>query len=155
MAERKRMNMASCPVARALDLIGDRWSLLIVRDAFDGISRFGDFQSSLGIARNILANRLKALVEGEVLKAQPASDGTAYQQYVLTPKGQGLFPVVVGLRQWGEGNLFRRGEHHSRLVEKESGKPVERLKVSGTNGRVLAFDDVVVVKNMPSTTLKS
>lgn len=145
MAERKRMNTARCPVARALDVIGDRWSLLIVRDAFDGISRFGDFQASLGVARNILASRLKALVEEGVLQAQPASDGTAYQQYVLTPKGQALFPVIVGLRQWGEGNLFRRGERHSRLVEKESGKPVARLGVSGAGGRALAFDDVVVV----------
>ena len=145
MAERKRMNTARCPVARALDVIGDRWSLLIVRDAFDGISRFGDFQASLGVARNILASRLKALVEEGVLQVQPASDGTAYQQYVLTPKGQALFPVIVGLRQWGEGNLFRRGERHSRLVEKESGKPVARLGVSGAGGRALAFDDVVVV----------
>ena len=145
MAERKRMNTATCPVARALDVIGDRWSLLIVRDAFDGVSRFGDFQASLGVARNILANRLKALVDERVLEVQPASDGTAYQQYVLTPKGQGLFPVIVGLRQWGEGNLFRRGEHHSRLVEKTSGKPIGRLELSDGNGRVLAFDDVVVV----------
>jgi DNA-binding HxlR family transcriptional regulator len=146
MAERKRMNTASCPVARALDVIGDRWSLLIVRDAFDGVSRFGDFQASLGVARNILANRLEALVEEGVLEVQPASDGTAYQQYVLTPKGQGLFPVVVALRQWGEGNLFRRGEHHSWLVEKKIGKPVERLELSDGKGRVLAFDDVVVME---------
>lgn len=146
MAERKRMNTATCPVARALDVIGDRWSLLIVRDAFDGVSRFGDFQKSLGVARNILASRLKALVEGGVLEVQPASDGTAYQQYVLTPKGQTLLPVVVGLRQWGESNLFRRGERHSRLVERESGKPVARLKVFGADGRALAFGDVVVVE---------
>jgi DNA-binding HxlR family transcriptional regulator len=146
MAQRKRMNMATCPVARALDVIGDRWSLLIVRDAFDGVSRFGDFQASLGVARNILANRLKALVEEGVLEVQPASDGTAYQQYVLTPKGQTLFPVIVGLRQWGESNLFRRGERRSRLVERESGKPVARLKVSGPDGHALAFGDVVVVE---------
>ena len=148
MAERKRMNTASCPVARALDVVGDRWSLLIVRDAFDGVSRFGEFQTSLGVARNILASRLKALVEEGVLEVRPASDGTAYQQYVLTPKGQGLFPVVVGLRQWGESNLFRRGEHHSRLVGRKSGKPIERLKVCGADGRDLAFGDVVVVEKL-------
>lgn len=146
MAQRKRMNTASCPVARALDVIGDRWSLLIVRDAFDGISRFGDFQANLGVARNILASRLKALVEEGVLEIQPASDGTAYQQYALTPKGLGLFPVIVGLRQWGESNLFRRGEHHSRLVERKSGKPIALLKVSSTNGHALALEDVVVVE---------
>ena len=146
MAERKRMNTASCPVARALDVIGDRWSLLIVRDAFDGIGRFGDFQASLGVARNILASRLKALVEEGVLEVQPASDGTAYQQYVLTAKGRSLFPVIVGLRQWGEGNLYRRGERRSRLVAKDSGEPVRRLEVSGADGRVLKPVDVVVVE---------
>ncbi|MCY1163257.1 MAG: helix-turn-helix domain-containing protein [Pseudomonadota bacterium] len=146
MAERKRMNTAACPVARALDVIGDRWSLLIVRDAFDGISRFSDFQKNLGVARNILAARLKALVEAGVLEAQPASDGTAYQQYMLTAKGQTLFPVIVGLRQWGEGNLFRRNERHSRMVERASGQAVAQLEVQSTDGRQLAFNDVVVVE---------
>lgn len=146
MAERKRMNTATCPVARALDVIGDRWSLLIVRDAFDGVSRFGDFQASLGVARNILAGRLKALVEEGVLEAQPASDGTSYQQYVLTPKGQTLFPVIVGLRQWGEGHLFERGERHSRLVERAGGKPVAQMDVFGAEGRKLASGDVVVIE---------
>ncbi|CAN7359932.1 helix-turn-helix transcriptional regulator [Acidovorax sp. LjRoot129] len=145
MAERKRMNTASCPVARALDAIGDRWSLLIVRDAFDGVSRFGDFQASLGVARNILASRLKALVEEGVLEVQPASDGSAYQQYVLTPKGQAIFPVVVALRQWGENNLFRRGDRHSRLVEKGTGKPVASLNLSSADGRPLTFHDVEVI----------
>lgn len=146
MAERKRMSTASCPVARALDVIGDRWSLLIVRDAFDGIARFGDFQASLGVARNILASRLKALVDEGVLEVEPASDGTTYQQYVLTAKGRSLFPVIVGLRQWGEGNLYRRGERRSRLVAKDTGKPVERLVVSGADGRVLKPGDVMVVE---------
>lgn len=146
MAERKRMNTATCPVARALDVMGDRWSLLIVRDAFDGVSRFSDFQTSLGVARNILASRLKGLVEEGVLEAQPASDGSAYQQYVLTPKGQSLFPVIVGLRQWGESHLFRKGERRSRLVQRASGEVVGRLQVTDAEGRVLGFDDVVVVE---------
>ncbi|MEG0054067.1 MAG: helix-turn-helix domain-containing protein [Comamonas sp.] len=144
MAERKRMNTATCPVARALDVIGDRWSLLIVRDAFDGISRFSDFQKNLGVARNILAVRLKALVEAGILEAQPAADGTAYQQYMLTAKGQTLFPVIVGLRQWGEENLFHPKEHHSRLVEIASAQPVARLEVQSPDGRKLAFNEVVV-----------
>jgi DNA-binding HxlR family transcriptional regulator len=72
-----------------------------VRDAFDGMRRFGEFQESLGIARNILTDRLRLLVEAGVLDVAPASDGTAYQEYVLTPKGEALFPVIVTLRQWG------------------------------------------------------
>lgn len=145
MVERKRMNTSTCPVARALDVIGDRWSLLIVRDAFDGISRFSDFQKNLGVARNILAGRLKVLVDEGVLEAQPAGDGSAYQQYMLTVKGQALFPLIVGLRQWGEGHLFKPNEGHSRLIEKASGQAVAHLQVQSTAGQKLAFDDVLVV----------
>lgn len=145
MAERKRMNDASCPVARAVDIVGDRWSLLIVRDAFDGITRFGDFQTSLGVAKNILATRLKALVAEGVLEVQPATDGSAYQQYVLTAKGETLFPVVVALRQWGEDNLFARGERHSRLVENATGQTVGRLAVISKRGDALDFRDLKVV----------
>jgi len=81
-----------CAVARPLDVIGDSWSLLIVRDAFDGLRRFGEFQKSLGLAKNILSARLRSLVDHGVLEAVPASDGSAYQEYVLTEKGRGLFP---------------------------------------------------------------
>lgn len=92
MPPRKPMNDEPCPVARGVDLIGDRWSLLIVRDAFDGMRRFGDFQRSLGMARNILADRLRKLVEAGVLEMQGASDGSAYQEYVLTDRGRACFP---------------------------------------------------------------
>ncbi|MFM2086799.1 MAG: hypothetical protein RLZZ237_1668, partial [Pseudomonadota bacterium] len=124
MAKRKSLKTDSCPVARALDVIGDRWSLLIVRDAYDGMRRFGEFQKSLGVARNILADRLHTLVEEGIFTSAPASDGTAYQEYVLTEKGLGLFPIVVGLRQWSEVQLFEAGETHSTLLERNTGAPV-------------------------------
>jgi DNA-binding HxlR family transcriptional regulator len=114
----------TCPVARSADVIGDRWCLLIVRDAFDGMRRFGDFQRSLGMARNILSDRLRRLVDAGILETQPASDGTSYLEYVLTPAGEQLFPVVVALRQWGERHLFAKGERHSLLMDKATGKPV-------------------------------
>lgn len=91
-----------CPVARTLEAIGDRWSLMIIRDAFDDIRRFSEFQKSLGVAKNILAARLKTLVEVGVFDVRPASDGSAYKEYVLTEKGREIFPVVVSMRQWGE-----------------------------------------------------
>ena len=97
------VNGQPCPVARSVDLIGDRWSLLIVRDAFDGMRRFSDFQRSLGVARNILSDRLKKLVDAGILQTEAAAKGSAYQAYVLTPRGESLFPVVLALRQWGEG----------------------------------------------------
>src|ERR1700748_2454653 len=93
---------AKCPVARSLDAIGDWWSLLIIRDAFLGRRRFGEFQKSLGLAKNILTVRLRALTEDGILATAPASDGSAYQEYVLTPKGHGIFPILVALRQWSE-----------------------------------------------------
>nr|WP_315401579.1 helix-turn-helix domain-containing protein [uncultured Duganella sp.] len=146
MAKRKSMRDDACPVARALDLVGERWAMLIVRDAFDGISRFSDFQRNLGVARNILSDRLGALVEQGVLTVQPASDGTSYQQYVLTAKGESLFPVVLALRQWGERHLFATGEAHSLLVEKASGKPVAAMRPHDHAGHVLKPSDTVVKK---------
>ncbi len=88
MPPRKPLSKEPCPVARTVDLIGDRWSLLIVRDAFDGIRRFGDFQQSLGMARNMLTDRLQKLVGAGILARQDASDGTAYQEYVRYAAGR-------------------------------------------------------------------
>ncbi|MFE1573048.1 winged helix-turn-helix transcriptional regulator [Comamonas odontotermitis] len=139
-------NQETCPVARALDAVGDRWSLLIVRDAFDDAQRFGDFQRSLGVARNILSDRLRKLVNAGILQTQPASDGSAYQEYVLTDKGKRLFAVVVALRQWGESELFTPGEVHSVLVEKSTGAPIQRMAPHREGGQELLPDDAVVRK---------
>lgn len=92
MPSRKNFDDEHCPVVRSVDLIGDRWALLIVRDAFDGVRRFGDFQRSLGMARNILSDRLRKLVDAGILVMQDASDGTAYQEYVLTARETAYSP---------------------------------------------------------------
>ena len=149
MAKRKSLRSDPCPVARALDVIGERWALLIVRDAFDGMRRFGEFQKSLGVARNILADRLQALVEEGIFTVAPASDGSAYQEYVLTSKGLALFPVVVGLRQWGEAQLFDKGEAHSTLLDKETGAALPAMQVVAGDGRVLQVADTQVRKVQP------
>ena len=135
---RRPMNDEPCPVARTVDVVGDRWSLLIVRDAFDGMRRFGDFQRSLGMARNILSDRLRKLVEAGILDTQDASDGTAYQEYVLTPQGESLFPVLVALRQWGEKHLFAHGERHSVLIDTRTGKPIPNMAPVAKDGTVLS-----------------
>jgi DNA-binding HxlR family transcriptional regulator len=146
MVKRKQIEGEPCPVARASAVMGDRWALLVVRDAFDGIRRFGDFQRSLGVARNILSDRLRLLVEEEILTLQPASDGSAYQEYVLTPKGQSLFPVVVALRQWGERHLFAPGEAHSVLIDLRSGAPLAPLEACAADGRTVLPADTRVRK---------
>ncbi len=137
---------SACPVARAALVVGDRWSLLIVRDAFDGVTRFGDFVASLGIARNILTARLQALEAAGVMTTQPASDGSPYQDYVLTEAGRGLFPLVLALRQWGEDQLYQPGEARSRLVERAGGRLVPRLRVMGSAGQALQPEETVVRK---------
>jgi DNA-binding HxlR family transcriptional regulator len=91
-----------CPIALSLDEIGDRWSLLIVRDALGGARRFGEFRSNLGVGRNVLSSRLSKLVSLDVLRMQPASDGSVYREYVLTEKGESLRTVMFALQRWGE-----------------------------------------------------
>ncbi|KFZ78394.1 transcriptional regulator [Amycolatopsis sp. MJM2582] len=146
MVKRTTFDEASCPVARSVDTIGDWWSLLIVRDAFDGVRRFGEFQRSLGVAKNILSARLRALVGHGVLEVVPASDGSTYGEYVLTPKGRDLFPVIVALRQWGEAHFFADGEARSELVDREGGLPLRGLEIRAADGRVVGPDDTVVLK---------
>ncbi|GGV58678.1 transcriptional regulator [Streptomyces longisporoflavus] len=146
MVTRTRFDDSECPVARSVDAIGDWWSLLIVRDAFDGSRRFGEFQRSLGVAKNILTARLRSLVAGGVLESVPASDGSAYREYVLTPKGEALFPVIVALRQWGEQNFFAPGEPHSQLVDRRHGRQLRTLEVLSADGRRLDPEDTAVHK---------
>ncbi|MCH7393992.1 helix-turn-helix transcriptional regulator [Acinetobacter dispersus] len=138
-----------CPVARCVDVIGDRWSLLIIRDVMDGIHRFGDLQRSLSVARNILSNRLHKLIDAEILEMRAASDGTAYQEYILTDKGKQLFPIVVSLRQWGEQYLFGENEAHSVLIEKSTGKPVRLMIPTSNEGNLLSMDTTEVLKLKP------
>ena len=142
----KRTSLAgdACPIARALDVFGDWWSLLIIRDAVLGRRRFGEFQGSLGLAKNILTTRLRALVERGILKMVPASDGSAYQEYVLTPKGRGIFPILVALRQWSEEFDEHPDEITTVLVDRDTGKPVKKLAVYAQDGRPLSAADTAL-----------
>jgi DNA-binding HxlR family transcriptional regulator len=135
--KRTSLGRVECPVARALDEIGDWWSLLIIRDAFDGMRRFSEFQKSLGISKGILTARLKHLVAIDVLEMAPISDEGGYQEYVLTEKGRDLFLVTVSLRQWAEDHCFGKTEQHSILMEKASGRRVPRLALQGRDGKEL------------------
>ncbi|HWM74251.1 MAG TPA: helix-turn-helix domain-containing protein [Nocardioides sp.] len=136
-------------MARTVDVIGDRWSLLIVRDVFDGIHRFSGLQRNLGLAKNILASRLRELVAHGILQTVPAADGTAYHEYELTEKGRDLFIVIVALRQWGEAHLFDDGEPHSVLLDVDHEKPLQRLQVTGANGEHLGPEGAFVRKLEP------
>ncbi|UXY09329.1 helix-turn-helix transcriptional regulator [Kosakonia sp. ML.JS2a] len=142
--KRTRLEETFCPVARSLDIIGDWWSLLIVRDALNGIKRFGEFQKSLGIAKNMLTARLKLLVDEEILRMQPASDGSAWQEYVLTDKGRSLQTVLVALSQWGNEWLFAQGEPASVLVDNQLRRPLQKLALRAEDGRELQPEEVTL-----------
>ena len=143
--KRTRLENTPCPAGRALDLIGDWWTLLIVRDAMRGISRFSEFQRSLGAAKNILSARLKALVAEGILKIEPAADGSAYQDYVLTEKGLALQPVLVALGKWGSEYLFEEGEACTQLVDSENRQPLRKLEIRAQDGRVLESRDITAI----------
>ena len=144
MVKRTSFEHDDCPVARALDAIGDWWSILIIREALFGVSRFSEFQKKLGLAKNILAVRLRALVDQGILKTAPASDGSAYQEYLLTPKGHGTFPILVALRQWSEEFDARPEEIATILVDREKGRPVRKLELHAQDGRLLSEGDIAL-----------
>ncbi|WSQ14944.1 helix-turn-helix transcriptional regulator [Streptomyces sp. NBC_01231] len=133
-----------CPVARTLDLVGDRWSLLVIRDAMDGARSFTEFQRRTGIARNILTDRLRKLTAHGLLAQRTAPSGRR-QEYALTPTGLALFPVILTLRQWGEQHAFAPGETHSTLVD-QHGTPVPEIVPTGADGTLLDADTTHVQK---------
>lgn len=139
--QRKSFDEMNCSIARALDQIGEWWSLLIVRECTFGTTRFDQFQERLGIARNILTNRLKRLVEIGVLEKVTGENGRR-TEYRLTAKGEDLFPVLVALLQWGD--KWATGEKGAPicLVEHKTGKPLPKLGPASTDGRELGFRDV-------------
>lgn len=134
-----------CPVARAADLVGDKWTLLIIRDSLDGKRRFSEFEKSLGVAKNILSDRLRLLVERGILTRIPNERGTR-SEYELTTAGLDLFTLVLSLRQWGERNAFGTNERHSTLVTPATGQPVPRLRPLGPYGSELKPQETLLVK---------
>ena len=134
----------NCPVARTVDLVGDRWSLLIIRDAMDGARSFTDFQQRTGIARNILTDRLRKLTSHGVITQIDAPTGKR-KQYELTDAGKDLFPVILALRQWGEEHAFGEGEDHSILVDSNNSRVPELTPVS-RDGTPLTSDNTCVQK---------
>lgn len=140
-AENIRSIVTGCSISAALEAVGERWSFLILRGAFAGLGHFEQFQATLGIARNILANRLSRLVAHGILERLPCSDDKRKVEYRLTPKGEALMPVLVALRQWG-GRWEATTPCNSRLVDVRDGLPVLDVAVQAADGRILGRDDL-------------
>jgi DNA-binding HxlR family transcriptional regulator len=139
---RKRFDEMNCSIARALDEVGEWWTLLIVRECTQGSTRFDEFQSALGIARNILTARLERMVKLGILERFALPERANTFGYRLTKKGTELYPVLVALMQWGDTWLYPDGKPPIKLVEHASGDPVDEVGVRANDGRYLTFHDV-------------
>lgn len=131
-----------CPLPPAVELIGEKWAFLIVRGAFNDLQHFEEFQAGLGIARNILSDRLAKLVAGGILERSPDPTDKRKVIYALTRKGKALMPVVLALRQWGEE--WGAGAPDIVLVDRKLGKPVRKICVLSDDGRVLTEPDELI-----------
>jgi DNA-binding HxlR family transcriptional regulator len=140
--QRKSFSGMNCSVARSLEEVGEWWSLMIVRECTQGASRFDEFQSELGIARNILTARLQRLTELGILERYPLEDRANTDGYRLTKKGEDLYPVIVALMQWGDRWLARDGKPPMVLVENATGAAIEPIIVRSKGKRGLSFHEV-------------
>ncbi|MBY6265833.1 transcriptional regulator [Azospirillum sp. 412522] len=132
---RTRLTDAPCPIARGLDEVGEWWSLLILRDAMFGLTRFDEFQRSIGLATNMLTRRLHALVEAGLLERRPYQDRPPRHGYHLTDKGRDFLPVLIAMADWG--GRWLGSEQAFRIVDRETGLPVDPVLIDRHSGEAV------------------
>lgn len=130
-------------IAHILDILGEGWSMLIIREAFFGIRRFEEFQRHLGIARNILTSRLKKLCENEILERVPIKEGAKRHEYLLTTKGKEMMPLLIALTQWGDKWIYGDGQEPIIFRDRENGLPIDPIRVHAQDGRELRPREVM------------
>ncbi len=140
-AEHLREIFAECGITAALEVVGERWSFLILRGAFNGLRHFEEFQTNLGIARNILSNRLGRLVEHGILRRDPDPADRRKVTYRLTDKGRDLLPVLLSLRQWGERWISGHPSNPV-LVDRYTRQPIAPMTVQAADGRPLSLGEM-------------
>ena len=137
--------LIECGLPQALEVMGERWSFMILRASFNGLHHFEEYLSELGIARNILSNRLAKLVEHGILKREPCADDRRKIEYRLTEKGFDLLPAMLALRQWGQ----KYGAEFSEdpvLVDEADRLPIGPVSILAHDGRILTHKDLWLVK---------
>jgi DNA-binding HxlR family transcriptional regulator len=140
----QNIDKLNCSIASALDIIGEGWTILILREAFFGSCRFEDFQKHLGIARNILTVRLNKLCDHGVLVRVPIKEGARRNEYKLTPMGRDLYAVLIGLTQWGDRWLLKSRGAPVLFVERATGKEVADLEIFTKDGKKLKARELAV-----------
>ena len=138
-------------VGHVLDIIGEGWSILIIREAFLGTRRFEEFQGRLGIARNILTARLKKLCANQILDRVPVKAGARRHEYILTAKGKDMMPLLVALTQWGDRWVF--GENNEPLIflDREHREPIAPVQVYSARGAALRPRDIMLTAGPGAT----
>ena len=131
-------------VGHILDIIGEGWSILIIREAFLGTRRFEEFQGRLGIARNILTSRLKKLCANRILDRVPVKEGAKRHEYVLTRKGKDMMPLLVALTQWGDKWVFGENNEPVLFLDRDRGQPISPVQVYSARGEVLRPRDIMI-----------
>ena len=143
----------SCPIPAAVEVIGEKWAFLILRGALNGLQHFEEFQAGLGIARNILSDRLSKLVAGGILERTADAEDGRRVIYSLTPKGEGLLPVVLALRQWGDE--WGYGKMKVVLADRRDRKPVRKICVLSQDGRELKLSDLTWIDDEEAAGLQT
>ncbi len=141
-----------CPLARMLNLFGDHWSWLIIRECFYGATRFSTFQRNTGIAKNLLTDRLAMLVREGILEKKNIGDRGTRFAYELTDKGRELETVMIAMFQWGNTHLFDGEAPPISIVDKLNHEPLQQLKLTAQDGRKLTMQDLAV---LPGTSARS
>ena len=138
--------LIECGLPQALEVMGERWSFMILRASFNGLKHFEEFLSELGIARNILSNRLAKLVEHGILKREPCADDRRKIEYRLTEKGFDLLPAMIALRQWGQKYGSELVAEDPVLVDQADRLPIGPVSILAHDGRILTHEDLWMVK---------
>jgi DNA-binding HxlR family transcriptional regulator len=135
----------SCSIAATLEVIGDPWTLLVIRDAFNGVSRFEQWQDRLGVARNVLAARLKTLVQHGVLEPRLYSERPPRNEYLLTARGKDLYAVLVTLHGWGAKHVYGEAGAGFDMVHRTCGQSLVPRIACGCCGEVVRPRDIALV----------
>jgi DNA-binding HxlR family transcriptional regulator len=142
--QRKSFGNMQCPIARSLERVGEWWSILILRDALHGLTRFDEFQRSLGIAPNMLARRLNALVESGLLQRRRYSQHPPRDEYVPTDRGRDFRPVLIALLAWGNKYFAPEGKS-VRLIDARTGAEAEPIIADRNSGRPISMPEFAFV----------
>src|SRR5215831_15899886 len=143
--KQNRLANKECSMARAMEVVGDRWTILILREAYYGVKRFDEFEYYVGVAPNILSNRLKKLVDADMMRRVPLPEHSGRYDYVLTEKGRDFFPAYLALKKWGDDWLAEPEGPQVVFRDRKAGRAITYPKLLNASGKPLRLEDVEVV----------